>query len=256
MNITLDDIVRNYMVSQGKNTLHGYVRIMKHLVDFLRNFSLDNTYIDNRVVLQMDEKKAIQFPDDLIAVKAVAWQSGDRILKFEVDNRINLNFSRVDDVGSSTPNEPYMTAQVWPYNGVGPIADYLMFSGQYTGQVVNQLGAGDNGLAYFRINWQDREIQFNANTPGTWDVYLEYKSNGFNPKSKSSIPEFAAKVAEEYVHWQLGRHKFGDASAEAEARRRRYKQEYDDMIARLDPLDYEAIVGARARSFDINKILH
>jgi hypothetical protein len=250
MNITLDDIVRNYMITQGKNTLHGYVKMMKHLVDFLRDFSMDNAYMDNIAILELDEKNAVQFPEGLISIKMAAWQSGDRIIKFETDNRINLNSSRKEDVGSATPNVAYNISQTWPYNGIGSIADSVNLP------QTTSLGIGHNGLGYLRVNWAEREIQFDANVPAPTEIYLEYKSNGFNPKSKSSIPEFASKVAEEYIHWQLGRAKHGDASAEVMARRMNYKREYDIMLARLDPIDYEGIVGARARSFDINKILH
>lgn len=253
MNVTLDDIARGYLISQGKNTLHGYVKIMKHIVDFLRGFSMDNHYMDNVTVLELDEKKAVQFPDDAISIKTIAWQSGDRILKFEADSRLSLHVSREDDVASATPNTAFDMYQAWPFNGVG--SDVINSVRNADGSM-RLLGRGDNGLGYFRINYKEREIQFNANTPAPWKIYIEYKSNGFHPTTKSTIPEFAAKVAEEYVHWQLGRAKFGDASAEAEARRIRYRAEYDEMLARLDTLDVEGITGAMARSFDINRVTH
>lgn len=248
--VTLDAIIRSYLISQGKNTLHGYVRLMKFLLDFLRGFSMDYHFLDKSDVLELDEKNAVQFPPDMMTLKRVAWQSGDRIIAFEPDSRLNINSSREDDMESATKNSAYDVFQSWPYRG-GGLVDNVSPSGAISG-----LGRGDNGVGYFRINWRDREIQFDANVPAPWGIYIEYKSNGFNPTSKSSIPEFAQKAAEDYIHWQMSRFKFGDAAAETVARKKAYMDEQYEMIARLDTLDYEGIIGSRAAGTDINKFIH
>lgn len=247
--VTLDAIIRSYLINQGKNTLHGYVRLMKYLLDFLRGFSMDYHFMDHSDVLELDEKKAIQFPSDMIALKRLAWRNGDRIICFEPDSRIDIHVNREDDMVAGTPNMPYDVFQAWPYRG-GALVDNISSSPSAG------TGLGDNGLGYFRINWRDREIRFDANVPSNWEIYIEYKSNGFNPKSKSSIPEFAQKLAEEYIHWQVARHKFGDASAETMARKQSYDREQYELLARMDTLDYEGIIGSRARSTDINKFGH
>lgn len=250
MRVTLDDIVRSILIAEGRNTLHGYLRIMKFLIDFLRNFSLNHTYLDHHLVLKLDEKKAIQLPDDFLAATTIAWQSGDRIIRFQRDNSINLHQSYCEDVASATANSRYQVFQSWPYNGEGVmVTNDQMLLGN-----CNLNGNGYNGLGYFRMNWAAREIQFSTDIPTPEEIYLEYKSNGFSAKSKSSLPEFASKVAEDYTRWQLGRMKFGDSASETEARRITYLRTYDDMMAQLDPIDYEAIAGAKARAHHINRM--
>lgn len=253
MKVTLDDVVRNYMLSHGKNTLHGYVTYMKYMVDFLRQFSMNHVFMDNNVELKLDEKKAVQLPDDFISATKIAWKSGDRLVMFERDNSLSLRSDYCDDVGSATQNSAYSIFQSFPFNGAFTVDQFVSMNS--VSDMVQVAGVGDNGMGYFRFNWKDREIQFDANVPSPYKIYIEYKSNGFNPKSKSTIPEFAQTPAEEYINWQDARRKFGDASAETKARKYTYDLAHYDMISALDNLNRESIVGAMARSTHINKLI-
>jgi len=248
-NITLDSIVRSYKHKLGHNTLHGYVRYMSFLIDFLRSFSMSMSILDTNRVLKVDEKKAIQWPPDCIWPSALSFISGDRLIKFTLDPRINLNQDYCDDAISPTPDLPYQVYQLWPYNRTVGLVES-------TNLCVQELGRGDNGLGYFRHNFKNRETQFNANIPSPGKVVLTYKSTGVDPKADSTRPIFMSQVAENYIHWQDARFKYGDGSAETQARKVAYLASYDEVQAQLDPIDYEAIVGARARSVDINKFIH
>jgi len=251
--VTIDQAIRSYMVGIGKPTLHGYLRYAKYMIDFLRTLSMNHEFMEKTELLKLDQKKSINFPDDCQMPRMIAWPSGDRIIGFQVDSRINLTHSYCDDAVAGTLNSPYDPHQNWPYNGQGQMSNLMLADGTITSLGVNVVGY--NGLGYFRINWKDREIQFSSDTPSNFKIYLSYRSNGFAPKSNSTIPEFAAKLGEEYIHWQVARYKFGDASAEAKAREERYLQEYDDMIRQTTSLSYEDIVGTKARSFDVNKMI-
>jgi hypothetical protein len=226
---------------------------MKFLVGFALKFSMNHAIMDKTVILKLDNKKSVQFPDDCVMPRKVAWQSGDRIIGFQIDSRIALKHSYVDDVVNATPNTPFDAHQPWPYNENAQLSNLTLADGSVGSLGVNIIGY--NGLGYFRINWACREIQFSSDTPSTFKCYLEYKTNGFSPKSKSTIPEFAAKLGEDYIHWQMARFKHGDASAETKAREDSYNIEYEEVIKHLDTLNYEDIVGIKARSFDINKLV-
>lgn len=251
MNIELDSIVRAYLFSQGYNSTHKYARAMKMVVEFLAKFSRNHTYMDNQDVFKLDEKQCLQMPADFVSLSMLAFTSGDRLIKFERDNSVNTFHSYVDDAASATPNVSYNIYQAFPYNTL--MLDLAVDeSDQFT-----SLGSGHNGAGYFNFNWTAREIQFSTDSKISGGIFMRYKSNGFKPKTRSTIPEFAAQLAEAYIHWQMARmdRRLGDSSAETEARRINFMREYDDMIAALDPIDYESIVGAQARSFDINKIV-
>ncbi len=248
MNIELDSICRTYLFSCGYNTTHRYLRTMKFLVEFLAKFSRNHTYMDIVEVLRVDEKYAVQLPASFVSLNSLAFTSGDRIIKFERDRTINLNQSYCEDEVSATPNLAYNIYQAFPYNR--PLIDTIN-SCQFS-----SLGVGHNGAGYFNFNWPAREIQFSTDSKLSGGVYISYKSNGFKPTTKSTIPEFAAQLAEAYIHWQMARmdRRLGDSAAETQARKVNFLAEYDDMLASLDSIDFESIMGIRARAFDQNKI--
>jgi len=257
MDMALDSIVRSYKINNGQSTLHFYLREMKFLVDFLRKFALKHSFLDKTVVLKLDQKKSIPFPEDFVMWSIVGWQSGDRIIGFERDGTVNLSHSTIED-GNEAPiaNLSYNNAQ-WPYSG-----RTLTFNNftTTTGEVgsLTGYGLGWNGLGYFRVNWKDREIQFSSEVPSDFEIYLCYKSNGFQAKTSSVIPEVAAKLGEDYIHWQMALYsrQYGASSAETEARRINYFREYDEMIAITEPITPSALAGIRARGYDVNKLVH
>lgn len=251
MNVELDSVVRSYLFSTGNSTTHKYLRTMRMVVEFLAKFARNHTYMDTVTVLQVDQKYAIQLPASFVSLNTLAFVSGDRLIKFDRDRTINLSYSYEEDQVSATKNVAYNIYQAFPYNQ--PLIDIVNDSATS----FSSLGNGHNGAGYFNFNWPAREIQFSTDSAVTGGVYISYKSNGFNPTTRSSIPEFAAQLAEAYVHWQMARmdRRMGDSSAETEARRINFNREYDDMLAALDPIDYEAIMGIRARAFDQNKIV-
>lgn len=256
MTVTLDQVIRSYFHKRGKTTLHGYPRALNVLLDFVRDFSLNHGYMDKTVGLKMDTKKSIAFPSDCLRPSKIGWQTGDRVVGFELDSSIAKLHDYCDDGVSATVNQPFNSAQPFPYNGDFQFFNYLTLDGSLS--TVNGAKLGNNGAGYFTIDWKGREIQFSSDVKSTWTIYIEYKTNGFEPKTKSVIPEFASKIAENYIHWQLARFdkRYGEASVETKAREQAFWSSYDSLNAQMDTTSLQDIKGARARSFSINKIMH
>ncbi len=256
MDITLDDIVRSSLANDGKNSLHGYIQRLKWCVDFMRKLNLEHSFYDRTVVLRLDERKAVKLPDDFQNWNKIGWQKGDRIIAFQQDNSINKNQSYCADNPSATVNTAYDIHTPWPYNNS---FTSLNFNNYYfdngTVGYLQGYGVGYNGLGYFKVNRTDRVIQISSDVPQDFQIYLEYKTNGFNPKSKSVVPEAAGVLAEYYIKFRSNSHKLGDAAAETVASRMEFDRQYDQLVAQLYPTSYEDLVGARARAFSVNKIV-
>lgn len=201
----------------------------------------------------MDQKKAIQMPDGLLMPAKVGFQQGDRVVAFEIDNTINLNHEiSQDGLESPTANSSYDIAK-FPYTR-------LVFNNFTTNEGENGflegMGLGHNGVGYYRINWSTREIQFSSDIDADTIIYLEFYGNGFQPTTKSTVPDMMSKLGEDYIHWQEGRRKLGDAASETFARKKAYFDEYDDVMAKMNPISIAAIQGIRSRGYDVNKIVY
>lgn len=239
---TLDSIVRSYLISQGRNTLHGYLKIMKHAIDCLRNISLGYSVMNKTVKCRLDYKKSVALPDDCLVPIAAAWKNGDRMESYDIDSSIAVHHSHVEDGISGTLNGMFQ-----------PVIyqNYVTANRCYSIPCYN---LGHNGSGYFTFNRKSRELQFSSDVDSSVDIYVYYRSSGFNPKSKSAIPELFALMVEAYIHWQLGRSKHGDASAETEARRMNFDREQAKTLQHLMPITASGIANAKARAFDFNKL--
>jgi len=251
--ISLDQIIRNYLISQNRTTLHSYLRYMKYLIDFLRGVSVTHAIFVKTVALKMDQKKAIQLPDDFLVHSKIGFQQGDRIVAFEIDNTINLNHEISEDgLEAPTANEKFNIGK-FPYTRL-TFNNFTNNEGEVG--ALSGIGLGHNGVGYCKLNLQAKEIQFSSDIDADTIIYLEYSGNGFNPTTKSTVPEIMAKLGEDYINWQEGRRKFGDAAAETFARKKAYFDEYDDVMAKMNPISIAALQGIRSRGFDINKIVY
>jgi hypothetical protein len=233
------------MLGQGRNTMHQYLRYLKYTIDILRKISLQYSVMTKTVAGRLDQKKSFQFPDDCAVPLAVGYNNGDRIEMFQLDTSVALKHSYEADAVSATANSIFENFD--QYN--------LIFD--QTGQPYNVLchGAGYNFNGYFNINRKAREIQFSSEVDSSKTIYFLYRSNGFNPKSKSSISEVFQQMCEAYIHWKDAEKKMGTASGETEARRINFEREQAETLQVLMPLTFESILGARARSTDFNKII-
>lgn len=248
--ISIDQLVREFKASKGEVTLHKYTRYCKHVVDFVMKLSFGTSLLSYTVELKLDEKNAIQWPDDCAIPSEVAWQSGDRVINFQIDNKISKVNSYLEDTVSATPNVAYNVFQSWPYNR--PVTDLC----EAVTYCTEPLGRGDNGLGYFIIKWREKEIQFTSTVPLNRKVLLTYKGTGINPKSKSKIPIFCKEPAESWVAFREAVRTFGEASTEAQARKYHYDRVFYEMLTHMDPTTLDDITGAVARSHDFNKVAH
>ncbi len=257
METTLDNICRNYLAKNGYNTLHHYVKCMRHLVDFLRDVSLSHSIFDKTVVLRLDSKKAVQFPSDMVTWTKLGWQKGDRIIAFQKDSSINLHHDTEADGPSETVNDAYDINSPWPYNGSFTPTTFNNYWYNNGAGSLSGYAVGTNGLGYFRPNYSAKEFQFSSDVPADFEIYLEYRCNGFKPRTKSVVPEVLGRVAEDYIHWQLARfdRRMGDSSSETEGRRLAYQREYNKALSQMNPTVFADIIGAKARAFHVNKLV-
>jgi len=102
--VSLDNIVRSYLLSQGRTTLHGYIRHLKSAIDIVRKISTQYAVMTETIPLRMDQKKAIQFPDECLIPLSVAWLNGDRFDMYQLDTSIALKHSYAADSVSATAN--------------------------------------------------------------------------------------------------------------------------------------------------------
>ena len=244
---TLDSVVRSYIADTGRTTLHGYMRYMKWAMDGLKKWHTQNSYEDKVVLLPMDKKKAVAYPEDMVTWNYLGVKVGDRIAQFNRDKTISLHHSQSGN--HKAVNTQYNPANQWPELA----SNFVNF---YYEDAVNTVGfgAGSNGVGYFNDNNECKEFQFSSEVTST-DVILSYKSNGFNPTAETEVNEIAEGLLRDYIHWQAARFdkRYGDNSGETQMRKKEYGERYKEVRGQLMYITYEGILDILRRTTDINR---
>ena len=152
------------------------------------------------VYLPVNANMTIDLPDDFVDYRAVAICVNGRLITLSLDNSLCLRHNINDcceleaetlvnpDTGISQPLFPYwyMFLPTWR-------------NGNYVGE--DYSATGDNYAGYFRVDYNNRQIQFNSLIPQT-EIALEYVSNGIDCDGQAIVPDYAVEPMITGIHWK------------------------------------------------------
>lgn len=246
--VTIDKIVRQALIAMGEQSLHKYPRCLQFAMECFKDFQMDSAQDVKTVRLTMNDVKQIELPLDFVDWVKVGIVCGDRIKIMGVCDTLPILTVR-DDCGVLQPYTADIPANVIPNNWIS-YGGYSFFGfnevnewGELLGAVYG-IGGGYTDVGYFRVlrNQGDHGVlQFNSDV-NTTDVYLEYISNGFDPKAESIVNSYAEKCIQFYIHWRVSQHKNGAASRDAQAWERQYYNELRKSRIRISGLDVRQVL--------------
>jgi hypothetical protein len=224
--ISIDSLIREILLNEGRTTLHKYLWYLSYALKSYRQFSIDDSKIVKTVKLQMDNKKAIKFPDDLVTWNKIGLMYRDRVQLFVPDETIALLFEKEGKVYK--PNDP------WISNNMDvPFEDYYDSNGNIISFSVQ--AKAYNSIGYYRINEACREIQFSADVMST-SVYIEYVALCASPCNKTYVPIIAMDMIQEAITYYDLKFKYGESDKRTidqfltwERERMRYKSRISDL---------------------------
>ncbi len=227
--VTLDKIVRQALIANGEESLHKYPRYLLFAMEAFKDFQMDSAQDVKTIKLTMNDVKQVELPLDFIDWVKVGVVCGDRIKVMGVCDTLPILTQR-DDCGNLQPYSSDIPANSIPSNFSTYGGYYFMNYTNENGEIIGGIygiGGGYTDIGYFRVlrNQGDHGVlQFNSQV-NTTDVYLEYISNGFDPKAESIVNSYAEKCIQFYIHWRVAWHKHGSNSGEAQQCRKEYFNE-------------------------------
>lgn len=237
---TLDDIVKQALIANGEESLHKYPRYLLFAMEAAKEFNYDSSGDVKTVRLTMDDVKQIEMPVDFVDWVKVGVQIGDMIKVMGVKDTLPILTER-DSCGALKPYPSTVAANDFPdfWQGYGGyyFLNYTNEWGEFTGGIYG-IGGGYTDVGYFRVlrNQGERAVlQFNSDVNNT-DVYIEYISNGFDPKQETVVNSYAEKAIQFYIHWRVSWHKYGAAAANTIQCRQEYYDELKKARVRISGL--------------------
>lgn len=210
--VTLDQCIRNALMDISAG-MERYEQFKKWAIDGYREFHFDLVQEIKTAYLLLIAWKAVELPIDYVDFVLIGVNINQDVRVFTNDDRIALPDQAIIDGDPDAAEEggdlPLETTgqRIHFYNVTSRGED----AGQLYGLLVK-----NNGVGYYKINSERREIQFSPHVKGDTTIYLEYISDGINPCEKTVVNIYAGKLIELYIHWQ--RHSFAKSSTHADKR--------------------------------------
>lgn len=233
---TIDSIVKESLVADGYDTLHGYPRRLKFALDCLRKINI-NSKINQPLTVKLDvdpKLKRVKMPADYVDYVSVGIKIGHSIKNLSINESI-WPFMDKNDCGDLTPWADSCPINEFPStfgNYASPglyYANYVNDYGENTGGFYG-VGGGYNFYGYFkpiRYDTGDVYMEFSPHMNKSV-IYLQYISSGYNPSQKTVVNEIYKMVVERYIYWQESAKKNGASNRDTMKLEQEYNKELMD----------------------------
>lgn len=240
--VTLDSIIRSAILDIGAGmeryetfkhwAIEGYREFRFDVSQEIKTLRFDGSTTD----LTLTDWKAITLPVDFVDWVMIGYESNNAIQVFLNDDRIPL--PTIDDDEDGELDAP-VVEEVTPAEQLPGGIPYYFWNhtrfGEDKGELFG-LTTKDNGIGYFKMNPQRREIQFSPRVPAGTTIYLEYISDGYDPTTATVVNVYAAKLIKLYIH--MSRHKYAKSSTGQDKKMAEddYYREFRKVQSRLQPI--------------------
>jgi len=230
--VTLDSIIRSALMDIGTD-MSRYEQFKHWAIEGYRMFRFDHSREVKTIILELTAWKAVQLPIDFVDWAMIGIVVNGQVQVILNDPRISLYHPDEDPIDGD-PDDRSATdddsSQYYFYN--------VTSRGEDAGQLYG-LQAKDNGVGYWKMNHERREIQLSLHVDSTTPVYLEYITDGYDPCATTMVNVYAARLIKLFIHLQ--RHEFAKSSTDAE--KRRAQKMYDDELFKVQSRLFELTVA-------------
>ena len=204
---TLDSIVREYLIMQGKDAMHEYPRTLQAAISTLKDLNYDVSGVPKVVSLEITDSTRAVLPQDVVRVIRMGFsnQNGEFVEIFS-DNKLIIG---LDDNTISHKEYGYPSAP-------NTVSDMVR-----NGEVIGRQYGNVGGSAYkFRMDWDRGLVEFSSNVSG--DVILEYLSDPSKVGAQYEVHPFLVDAIQLGLHHRLMKFKRSYAPQEKQIAFRDY----------------------------------
>lgn len=218
MFLTLDKLVREYLIEIGEQTLHKKMRYIQYGINGLREFNFDTTGVPKPVVLPVNTNDTVDLPNDYIDYIRIAVCGIDGQLQEFAENR-DICFPRDKDAcGNILPDD----------NSGGTVVIDFFEGGQFrnnefVGRRFGQ-GGGSPGPGAYRINERDGYISLQGFSGD--QIILEYMADiEKNDAGNFTVHPFVVQAIKSWMSWQAEERKPRPSIGLIDSKWRTFKRE-------------------------------
>lgn len=190
--ITLDKIVREYLIESGSMSEHKYARMLQIAISGLRELNMDVSGIPKTVYLDLDfSTYSVNLPEDFISHVFIGFCENGRMVSFGKNDAICTG-NTYDDCGNLLISYQNTGNAVLEIDGI-------YRNGEFIGGIFG-LGGGNNANGYYKIDINSGRIFFsNINQS---EILLEYLGSPQKINGEHVIHEYEAEAIKAWMYWK------------------------------------------------------
>jgi len=241
---TVNEIVREQMIEQGRSTLHKYEQLLPLAVRGARKLNLDVGGTVKTVILTPTSYNTIIPPEDYYSYAQIGVCMNGII--YNLARNPNMCFPHMrNDCGVLQPENfnpnagASFAANAWGLDTGWVYWAYTSYNefGEFTGRLYGYQGIYTDT---YNVIPERNEIQLNQHLVVD-EIVLQYISNGLDATSVSKITPYAQATIEAYITWQ---HKLCS----------RHYNNQDRQMAEMEYIKQRKILRARMNTLTIQEV--
>ncbi len=239
MKSKVDSIIRQVLLEKNLS-MHFYIRLLSWGLDCLKELELDTIGKVKTAELTVDEFGRVKLPCDYVDWVRVGTVSGQHVLRMGETDTYARQLRQVDGVYTPYGDAEFTSEYIWssPY-----VQDWFDKNGEFRGR-----GFGGNGTRTDTFMVLDGEMQVNNNYSTGDVITLDYI--GYDTANASSyVPKYAESTIRSYMEYKYTCSLPKASPYDKSAAERNYQNEHRKLLARVNPLDIEAIRRIKDRNF-------
>jgi len=196
-NITLDELVRTYLIEEGDSTLHRYSRTLMHAISGLHELNMDTSGVPTEVYLDIESNNTVPLPDDFIEYTIVGVLDNGNIhylghntamgLRGNVDNCGNINKNQIDIENDGNDGVVYSYG--------------ASRNGESSGKMFG-LGGGGNRYGYFKIDYANNYISLQDMDVSFSSIYLQYIADISKVDGQYVVHPYITEALKSWIFWK------------------------------------------------------
>ena len=219
--MTLDELVRSYLLEIGDANLNRYARLYQIAVSGLAELNMDTSGTPTTVLLPVTSSDAANLPNDFISLIRLAVLDSNGVLKaLGMSENIGLPRS-FDNCG----NDAIVGSATLTSSGVSleGLADNYR-NGECVGRMFG-IGGGGNVYGNYRIDMERGTINFFNLLTNTSSVILEYLSDLSLVNGDYKVHPFIIEALKAWIYWKDIQRNSAKGIGEKQLAQRQYELE-------------------------------
>ncbi len=249
--MTLDQVVREYIIEKNDDTQHNYARLLQLSIHGLRELTMDVSGSPKIIGLTIKDDLTVDLPKDYIKyIKIGVCGPGGEVSAMGLNNNMCLPRSS-DECGNpkiaiQTPKNSSVVSQSdinFGFVGANQFSEGLsdnFRNGELVGRIFG-IGGGQNAIGQYRIDTERNKIQFGGGLAST-HIVMEYLADVSAVDGNYMIHPYLVECLKCYIAW-------------ASIRRINSVNGGDKEMARRDYYNERRIAGERFSNFTIEEAM-